>query len=217
MWLVLFCITVSLNSLSFCSTLSKNRFDMWKSYQKHLTGSTLTSGKKESTTLTCLSKTMQKPFIYKCSDESASFTLVSVKMKFFLVDFESIICSLYHHSWLKVPNPLTRIPLLFQIISILLPRLEPRPPLLFLLPCFFDWMVYRTKLKGYLRYKIITSQNVSPEAQVKNFFVSQKSYFLFSRYLSSCIFNYPKIYKICDVIISISTWDKVHFWLYRLN
>ena len=107
MWLVLFCITVSLNSLSFCSTLSKNRFDMWKSYQKHLTGSTLTSGKKESTTLTCLSKTMQKPFIYKCSDESASFTLVSVKMKFFLVDFESIICSLYHHSWLKVPNPPT--------------------------------------------------------------------------------------------------------------
>ena len=27
-------------------------------------------------------------------------------------------------------------------------------------------------LKGYLRYKIITSQNVSSEAQVKNFFVS---------------------------------------------
>lgn len=129
MWLVLFCITKS--------KLSKNQFDMWKSYQKHLTGSALTSGKKESTTLTCLLKTMQKPFIYRCSDESASFTLVSVKMKFFLVDFESIICSLYHHSWLKVPNPLARLPLLFQIMSILLPHLELQPPLLFLLPCFF--------------------------------------------------------------------------------
>ena len=31
------------------------------------------------------------------------------------------------------------------------------------------------------------------------------------------IFNNPKIYKICDVMMSISTWDKVHFWLYLLN
>ena len=28
------------------------------------------------------------------------------------------------------------------------------------------------KLKGYLRYKTITSQNVSSEAQIKNFFIS---------------------------------------------
>ena len=27
-------------------------------------------------------------------------------------------------------------------------------------------------IKGYLRYKKITSQNVSPEAQIKNFFTS---------------------------------------------
>ena len=27
-------------------------------------------------------------------------------------------------------------------------------------------------LKGYLRYKLITSKNVSSEAQVKNFFIS---------------------------------------------
>ena len=29
-----------------------------------------------------------------------------------------------------------------------------------------------SELKGYLRYKTITSQNVSPDAQVKNFFIS---------------------------------------------
>ena len=27
-------------------------------------------------------------------------------------------------------------------------------------------------LKGYLRYKMITSQNVSSETQIKNFFIS---------------------------------------------
>ena len=31
-------------------------------------------------------------------------------------------------------------------------------------------------IKGYLRHKMITSQNVASEAQVKIFFVSQKSY-----------------------------------------
>ena len=36
--------------------------------------------------------------------------------------------------------------------------------------------------KGYLCYKTITSQNVSSEAQVKNFFISKKSYVIFSRY-----------------------------------
>ena len=25
------------------------------------------------------------------------------------------------------------------------------------------------------------------------------------------------IYEICDVMMSISTWDKTHFWIYRLN
>ena len=27
-----------------------------------------------------------------------------------------------------------------------------------------------------------------------------------------CIFNYPMIYQIFDEMISISTWDRVHFW-----
>ena len=72
-------------------------------------------------------------------------------------------------------------------------------------------------LKGYLHYKTITSQNVSSEAQIKNFFISKKNYIPFSRYSSFYIFNYPMIHQICDVTMSISTWDKVHFWIYLLN
>ena len=35
------------------------------------------------------------------------------------------------------------------------------------------YYLHSSKLgKGYLRYKMITSQNVSSEAQVKNFFIS---------------------------------------------
>ena len=48
-------------------------------------------------------------------------------------------------------------------------------------------------IKGYLRYKTITSQNVSSEAQVKVFFISYKSYVPFSRYSSFCIFNHRMI------------------------
>ena len=35
---------------------------------------------------------------------------------------------------------------------------------------FYCW--FWVNFKGYLRYKTITSQNVSSEAQVKNFFIS---------------------------------------------
>ena len=38
------------------------------------------------------------------------------------------------------------------------------------------------KLKGYLYYKKITSQNVSVEAQVNNFSISKETYVRFSRY-----------------------------------
>ena len=48
-------------------------------------------------------------------------------------------------------------------------------------------------LKGHLRYKTIISQNVSSEAQIKNFFISQKNYVLYSRYSSFCIFSHPMI------------------------
>ena len=72
-------------------------------------------------------------------------------------------------------------------------------------------------LKGYLRHKTITSQNVSYEAQVKNFYILQKSYVPFSRCSSFSIFYHPMIYQICDVMMSSSTWDRVHFWMHRLN
>ena len=66
-------------------------------------------------------------------------------------------------------------------------------------------------LKGYLRYKKITSQNVPSKAQIKDFFISNKNYVPFARYSSFCIFNDPMIYQISDLTICISTWDKVHF------
>ena len=55
------------------------------------------------------------------------------------------------------------------------------------------------------------------KAQIKNCFISSKNYFPFSRYSSFCIFSHPMIYQICDVTMSISTLDKVHFWIYLLN
>ena len=72
-------------------------------------------------------------------------------------------------------------------------------------------------LKGYLRYKTISSQNGSSEAQIKNFLISWKNYVPFSRYSSFCIFNHPMIYRIYDVTMSFSTRNKVHFWIYLLN
>ena len=40
---------------------------------------------------------------------------------------------------------------------------------------------------------------------------------LSSRYSSFCIFNHSMLYQICDVMMSISTWDRVHLWMYFLN
>ena len=62
-------------------------------------------------------------------------------------------------------------------------------------------------IKGYLRYKTITSQNVPSRAQIKNVFISQKNYVPFSRYSSFCIFNRLMIYQISDVTMSISTYE----------
>ena len=31
------------------------------------------------------------------------------------------------------------------------------------------------------------------------------------------IFTHPMIYQICDVMMSIITWDRVHIWIYLLN
>ena len=51
----------------------------------------------------------------------------------------------------------------------------------------------------------------------QNFFILWKSYVPFSRYLSFCIFNHHMIYQICEVMMSIITWDRVYFWIYLLN
>ena len=64
-------------------------------------------------------------------------------------------------------------------------------------------------LKGYLCYKMITSQNVSSKAEIKKFFISWKNYVPFPSYSSFCIFNHSMIYQISDVTMSI--------WTYLLN
>ena len=48
-------------------------------------------------------------------------------------------------------------------------------------------------------------------------FLFRRKIVLFSRYSSFCIFNHPMIYQICDVTMSISTWGRLHFWIYLLN
>ena len=52
---------------------------------------------------------------------------------------------------------------------------------------------------GYLRHKRITFQNLSSQAQVKNFFILYK-HFPFSRYSSFCVFNHLMINQICDMM-----------------
>ena len=47
--------------------------------------------------------------------------------------------------------------------------------------------------------------------------ILQKSYSPFSRYWNVSILNDPMAYQICDVIMSISTWDRVYFWIYLLK
>ena len=71
--------------------------------------------------------------------------------------------------------------------------------------------------KGYIHYKTITSENQLSNTQVKKFFILWKSYVPFSRYSSFRVFNQLMIYQICDLIMSISTQDRVHFWMYLLN
>ena len=54
---------------------------------------------------------------------------------------------------------------------------------------------------GYLRHKRITFQNLSSQAQVKNFFILYK-HVPFSRHSSFCVFNHLMINQICDVMMS---------------
>ena len=63
----------------------------------------------------------------------------------------------------------------------------------------------------------LTSSLKVISATKKNFFLSWESYVLFSRYLRFCIFNHLMIYQICDIMMNIIIWDRMHFWLYILN
>ena len=62
----------------------------------------------------------------------------------------------------------------------------------------------------------VTSQNVSSEAQIKNFLISQKNYVPFSRYSSIVFLNIPWFTKsmTSQWVHEISTWDKYEyiFW-----
>ena len=58
---------------------------------------------------------------------------------------------------------------------------------------------------------------VAFDAQLMIFFIWRKDNALFSRYLYFRVFVKPTDFKICDVIICIATWWKLHFCLFLLN
>ena len=83
------------------------------------------------------------------------------------------------------------------------------------------------KVKTVYWYKSLVSQEWIFYLKVKLFHMRPRlRFFLFrgkvlfrSRDIdwSFCIINHAMIYQICDVMMSISTWDRVHFWIYFLN
>ena len=79
------------------------------------------------------------------------------------------------------------------------------------------WLIFFI-MKGYLHYNMITSQNVPFEVHIKNFFVSKKVMFCFWHIRVFVFFtiSWFSIY-ICDIMMSISTWGRVHFSTYLLN
>ena len=69
----------------------------------------------------------------------------------------------------------------------------------------FDELKELKYFKGYLRYKMIISQNVSSEAQIKNFLFRRKIIFCSQDIQVFAFFSHPMIYRTCDITISIST------------
>ena len=74
----------------------------------------------------------------------------------------------------------------------------------------------KIKVKGYLHYKSIFCQKVPLDVSLMNFFIWRKNV-SFSRYLVFCVFIKSTNFKICDVIIDIAAWWKLHFCLFLLN
>ena len=65
--------------------------------------------------------------------------------------------------------------------------------------------------KGYLYYKIQILKMCHLRHKLRILLFRRKV--VFRRYSSFCIFNHPMMYQSFDVIMSISTWDKMHFWI----
>ena len=55
------------------------------------------------------------------------------------------------------------------------------------------------------------------EIQVKIFFYFLEKLCFILEIFIFLIFNHPIIYQVCDVMMSISTWDRVNVWIYLLN
>ena len=78
----------------------------------------------------------------------------------------------------------------------------------------FFWL---QMFKVYLCYKLITSQNVWSVPQVKNFVYFLEKFCSILNIFKFLYFNHGMNYQICDVMMSISTWYRLHFWIYLLN
>ena len=61
------------------------------------------------------------------------------------------------------------------------------------------------------------SLKLNPCGTTENIFISWKSLAMLMTYLVSYILNHSINFKLCDVMICISTWGSVHFWAYLLN
>ena len=67
--------------------------------------------------------------------------------------------------------------------------------------------------KGYLYYKMKSSQNVLSEAQVKNFLISLKSYCSVLKIFKFLYLKPSHDLPSCDVMMSLSTWGKFDYIL----
>ena len=71
----------------------------------------------------------------------------------------------------------------------------------------------------YLRLHSLQNNNFWKRAiwnTGSDFFFRRKVMF-HSLDIQVCIFNHSMIYQISDLMMSISTWNRVHFWIYLLN
>ena len=72
-------------------------------------------------------------------------------------------------------------------------------------------MSFASVVKDYLWHKMITSQNVSLEAQVKIFFLFRRNLCFALKIFKFLYFNLLMIYQIYDMLKSISTRDGSFF------